>query len=61
MAGQVEQVEVKTSIVFAYSEKNFLILLSEGIWELHTLFLPDAGGTLKYSFNQHLTSVDLRA
>lgn len=56
MAGQVEEVGVKTSIEFAYSEKN-----SEGIWELHTLFLPDAGGTLKYSFNQHLTSVDLRA
>lgn len=58
MAGQVE--EVKMSIVFVYSEKNFLRLFPEGIWELHILFLPDAEGTLKYSFNQHLTSVNLR-
>lgn len=42
--------------VCIFSEKNFMKLPSEGIWELHTLFLPDAVGTLKYSFNEHLTS-----
>lgn len=36
-------------------------LPSEGIWGLHTLFLPDAGGTLTYSFNQRLVSADFRA
>lgn len=37
-----------------------MTLISEGKWELHALFLPDAGGTLKYSFDQNL-SADFRA